>query len=494
MSEFAATESAPVKEADGGGSSGSLRAKAARASVWRLSVYTITRAVTIITAPILAAVLSPEDFALIAMATVVVQGLAMFSEIGIGPAIIQSKRDDAAFLNTAWTMQAMRGVVLMLGTAVLAWPTAWFYKQDKLGPVVVAVGMSALLAGFNSTSIFTLNRNLAEGRRATVELIGGLLTRGVTIAWAFLAPNVWAFVAGTLVSTLFTLVASHLWLPGIRNRFAFDREAARSLFKFGKWIFVGTVIAFFSQQIDRLMLAKLTVFSAVGVYGIALTVARLPQEFSGVLVAHVVYPVMAKFARDDSGGLGERVLRLRGLLLPVEVAGMLGVVTLSPWFFRVFFDTRYADAEWIAPLAAGAIWVAILSGTLHKTLLALGGTRILAISEFVDVVATVVFCLLGHAIAGLPGFIIGTALGAAASYGVILASLIKRGVHAHWQDLSYTAWFAALSAAGMSVNALADQHLHGFAAPLAGAGVCGMMVAAVGLWGARKLWPEFKKR
>ena len=114
---------------------------------------------------ILARLLFPEAFGLMALVTVVLVGLAMFSDVGIGPAISRSPRgDDPAFLNTAWTMHVIRGVMLWLTALALAWPLAWFYEAPDLRNLLPVAGISLLIAGFNPTRIETANRHLLLGR------------------------------------------------------------------------------------------------------------------------------------------------------------------------------------------------------------------------------------------------------------------------------------------------------------------------------------------
>src|SRR5206468_9319193 len=132
-------------------SRGSVRNAALRGSAWVVAGYAGGQALRFGSNLILARWLFPADFGLMALVNVFLQGLQMFSDVGIGPNIIQNKRgDDPAFLNTAWTVQVIRGAALWVGSCLLSLPLGAFYGESRLGRLIPVAGMTALISGFNS--------------------------------------------------------------------------------------------------------------------------------------------------------------------------------------------------------------------------------------------------------------------------------------------------------------------------------------------------------
>jgi hypothetical protein len=120
---------------------------------------------------ILTRLLYPEAFGVMALVTMVLVGLQMFSDTGIGPAISRSPRgDEPGFLNTAWTVNVIRGLLLWGLTALAAWPMARFLRGAGTGAASAGGGAGAVIAGFNPTRIDTANRHLLLGRVTLVEL------------------------------------------------------------------------------------------------------------------------------------------------------------------------------------------------------------------------------------------------------------------------------------------------------------------------------------
>jgi O-antigen/teichoic acid export membrane protein len=168
----------------------SLKSLALTGSLWTLGGYGASQVLRLGSHLILAWLLTPQIFGLMALVKVVQQGLNMFSDVGIKPSIIQNKRgDDPEFLNTAWTIQILRGISLWICACVLAWPfAALFARNDpaawQLKSLLPVTGFVAVFEGFNSTALATLNRNLHLGRMTMLELATQIVSLTVMVIWA----------------------------------------------------------------------------------------------------------------------------------------------------------------------------------------------------------------------------------------------------------------------------------------------------------------------
>jgi O-antigen/teichoic acid export membrane protein len=171
----------------------SLRSRTIRGTLWTTGGYGISLVLRLGINLVLTRLLAPPMFGVMSLVNIFIQGLQGFSDVGIGPAIIQSKRgDDPAFLNTAWTIQVLRGFALGGVSALIAWPVAKLYGDRQLLWLLPVAGSTALIAGFNSTAVFTLNRHLDVAKLTVLNLIGQVAGAFVMIGWALKWPSVWA--------------------------------------------------------------------------------------------------------------------------------------------------------------------------------------------------------------------------------------------------------------------------------------------------------------
>lgn len=168
----------------------SLKKLAIRGTVWTIAGFGASQILRFGCNVILTRLLFPELFGLMALVNIFILGLHLFSDIGIGPSIIQNKRgDDPAFLNTAWTLQIIRGFCLWVCAVLIAWPIAKFYAEPQLLWLLPVLGLSTIIAGFNSTALFTLNRHMAVRKLAIFELGVQIIYLTVMMVWAWFSPT-----------------------------------------------------------------------------------------------------------------------------------------------------------------------------------------------------------------------------------------------------------------------------------------------------------------
>jgi O-antigen/teichoic acid export membrane protein len=468
-----------------------LRRLAVHASLWAVGGYAAAQVLRLGGNVVLALVLSPDDFGLMALITVFLQGIQLFSDTGIRPSIIHSARgEDPAFLNTAWTIQAIRGAMLWAAAIALAAPVALFYRQPQLLWLLPVAGVSNLMTGLGSTSLITLDRRLALGRVTVVNLSVRFLQIMITLVWALWSPSVWALVGGTLIGTALRVVASHTLLyDGVLNRFGWDRAAARALFHFGKWVFVGTIIGFLASQLDRLLLGKLVPIGVLGVYSIAAVLAMQPNRVCEELASRVLFPILASVARRDRTSFADALRRSRAVVLPAAVVSTAAVWLLAPTFFEILYRDQYRDAGWMAQLLCVPVWFTILGTTAAKGLFAVGDSRSVTVASLARLLVGGTASLVGLKWSGgLEGFILGFGAGAAAGHVVVVALLRASGIDILAQDLLHTAAVLLVIGAGMLAAPLAASALGASMPPAAVtiASAATILVAA-SIWALRRV-------
>lgn len=423
----------------------SLKKLAIRGTLWTIAGYGASQILRFGSNLILTRLLFPELFGLMALVNVFIIGLHLFSDIGIGTSIIQNKRgDDPAFLNTAWTLQIVRGFGLWFCCIAIAWPIAKIYQEPQLLWLIPAVGLGTVISGFNSTILFTLNRHMAVGQLAIFELGGQVISLAVVIVCAWLNPSIWALVIGGIVLASVQMIWSHLLNPGLPNRFTWDRDAANELFSFGKWIFISTILTFLAEQTDRLILGKLISFEMLGVYGIAFALADIPRQVIVAISGKVIFPVFSKFADLPRETFRAKILQNRKLVLIAMALGLTVLVSFGDKLILALYDRRYAAAAWMLPLLALGIWPRILTQTIDSALFAIGKPLYTAYGSLFKFLFMVIGLPVGFSLMGLSGAVIVVALNDVPFYAAISYGLWREKLTAVVQDIEATALFLAL--------------------------------------------------
>lgn len=446
----------------------SIKKLAIRGTIWTLISYGLGNFLRLFSNLLLTRMLFPEAFGLMALVTTVLVGLHLFSDIGFGPNIIQNKRgDDPNFLNTAWTLQIIRSSIIWVATVVLAVPAAHFYNQPALVGLFPVVGLTTLIDGFQSTSVYTLSRHLNVRTLQLLGLTQQVISITVMLLWARVNPSVWAIAAGSIAGSLFRLTWSHLILPDSKNRLRWEPEAVRELISFGKWIFFSTAATFLALQADRLILGKLIPLEVLGTYSIALGLAELPKNLISNLSSNVVLPAISKMTDRPRPELRQSILKHRQLILLGAAVMVALLASFGDVVVRVLYDNRYAQGAWILPLLAFGLWPNILHESIRQALIAVGQPKYEATGQFLKCITVSVGIPIGFylgerlGVGGLLGAVLVVVINDLPLYGPVSYGLRNEGLSVVRQDLLISGLFVALIGVIVSV-----RWLLGFGFPL----------------------------
>jgi len=441
-----------------------LQKQAAKGTVYIVGFYGVSVALRILSSIVLTRIFSPEYFGIITLLTTVLVGLTLFSHIGLNDSVIQSRRgDEPVFLNTAWTLELLRGIGLWLIAVALARPVAWFYHEPRMTLLLPALGFSCVIAGVTSPSVLNLTRHMGVGKTSFLELLGQVVQFVVTLGWALIHPSLWALVGGRLASEAARMGASYFFLPELRPRFTLDKECLRELFAFGRWILIGTALTFLANQSDRLILGKLVSAATLGVYGIAFTLSDLPRQVIGLFCSRIGYPFIAKFSSRPRKDYRAVLLKYRLPVLVVAGLGLIVAICVGDQAVIHVYDHRYYQAAWMVGILAFGLWHTTLYSTLSPAILALSKAHYNAIGNLVFCIALFTLIPLGYHYYGMPGAVAAVAFGDLPVYFVVQYSAHREGVGTLLQDALMTVAFL-LTLAG----ALALRMSLGFGLPFHG--------------------------
>ena len=410
-----------------------LMARVLRSASWMMIGYGGSQALRLAANLALARLLFPEAFGLMALVTVVTVGLSLFSDLGIGPSIAQNSRgDDPDFLNTAWSIQVLRGFGLWGFTLVLAWPMAWLYQAPELLYYLPIAGIGLALAGFNPTRIETAHRHLLVGPVTLLELAAQVIGIGSMVLLAWLSGSVIALVLGGVIQAAAKLALTHFGLPGLRNRFCWEPSAVTELVRFGKWIFLSTAFWFLTSQGDRAILGKFVSLEVLGIYNIGFFLASFPMLLGHAVNQRLMIPVYRDkpVAEDPANRRKQQLLRAG---LTATILGLLLIMAwIGPWLVDLLYDARYAQAGAMVVMISLTLVPAVITMTYDQAALAAGDSRAFFVFTASRALLQTSLFLLATLWFGLPGGILAMGLSMLAAYPVLVWLAVK---HQAWDPL-----------------------------------------------------------
>jgi O-antigen/teichoic acid export membrane protein len=409
---------------------------------------------------LLTRLLFAETFGLMALISVLLFALEMFSDIGIGPSIVRSERgDDPVFLDTMWTVQVVRGIGMWIVASILAVPFAHFYEQPILAQLVPIAGLNAVIAGLASTKEFTLNRHLYLGRVAVLELAsqtaGALAMVLLALAWR----SVWALVLGAMLTAAVRTTLSFALLPGHNNRFRWEAEARKELVGFGRWVFLSTMLTFAAQSADRLLFGKLVTMEVLGVYGIGKMMAAAPTEAIGHIAMNVVFPFYSRIVGAGQA-LRPAFARARRPLLVAAGLGLSLLAATGDSIIELLYDPRYEEAGWVLQVLAIGAWFGVLWTTHIAALLALGRSQWMAAANAAKAIGTVALIPVGFMLRGFPGAVAALAVAEVIPLIVSTIAISREELASALGDVPLTALVLGSAALGAWVARTQTSSVH----------------------------------
>ena len=367
-----------------------LRQRILNAGIWTIGGHTASQALRLVSNLIMTRLLLPEAFGIMVIANSFILGLTLFSDVGLGQSVVRSKRGhEDVFTNTVWTIQVLRGCLIwgisLVVALVLAVLAHWHvfsadsvYAHPQLPLVLCTLALSAIVLGLESTNLAMASRALNVRKITLIELQSQIGALAVMAVWAYLSKSIWALVVGAITSVAIRTILSHTWIPGIQNRFQWDKAAAKEIIGFGKWVFISSILGFFVSNGDKLIMGGLMSASSLGMFSIASFLINAIQQVFSKLSSTVGFPTFCEVVRNRPEDLKKTYYKLR---LPIDLASLFGagfLFSAGHVITQIMYNQRYHDVGHMFEILSLSL-LEIRYGLAGDCFMAMGRPKILSV-------------------------------------------------------------------------------------------------------------------
>jgi O-antigen/teichoic acid export membrane protein len=368
----------------------------------------------------------------------------MFSELGILANVVQHPRgDDPAFLNTAFSIQAARGLFIWFVAVLCAYPVALFYKQPEIMPLLVVAGLSEMVRGLTSTAAWTLTRHVNLKNITLLSVGAEVASFGVAIVWAVASPSAWALVARTVASAVVYAAGSH-FIAKPFVRFGWDRTAARDILHFGGWISLSTAAYFLGGQGERLVLAKFVTPAELGCFSLAIMISSVPAGGIGQLVNQIFLPVISSSVRTSRMGTVRDFGRARRLFFAVALFAGVGFLSCGKPFVTLLLNPKYRMTGWMLQALGLRVALDLFAAPASSLILAYGQSKYSAAANTTRLVFMIGGIWCAFALFGLREAIYVLVVAQVLSYFPLIFGIGKLLPEVVWGEIRYYVLFLAL--------------------------------------------------
>jgi O-antigen/teichoic acid export membrane protein len=331
----------------------------------------VTQLVRFGTNIVLARLLTPEDFGIVAIALVVSVLLDQVKDFGTGSAIIQRESVDDKLLNSVFYLNLALGALLGLGLYLSAGSLASLLGNPDAKPVLQAFSVLTVVTSLAQIHNSLLRRNLRFFEIGIVTSVSAVVTALVSIGGALLGLNYWALVIGTAVGTITGTVLVWVydrWRPSLTLSLA----SLKSIWGYSLHLFLSNIMFMFFTQVDKIIIGRFLGSTALGTYTLAQRTVTSPVQSVSTVVSQVAFPAFSR-RQNDHAALRNAIVRSSRVVALITFPAMIGLAVLAEPTVKVVFGSQWLGLIpiiwWLAPIAA------VQSATVNSSQLLLAKGR-----------------------------------------------------------------------------------------------------------------------
>ncbi len=451
---------------------------------WMVGARLISRVIDLGTMLVLAHILSPKDFGLVAIAMAVIYIVEAALELPLSQALVRLPHITEAHYDTAFTLSVMRGGIVTVLVGLIGLPFSRIYGDHRLLPLVAVLSLAPVARGMVSPRLAKFSRGLDFSPDFTMEFAGKLVAFLVAVGLAITTKSYWAIAAGTVAAPTVGAITSYVLAP-YRPRLSL---AAMSAFSgFLGWITAAQIVSAFNWQADRMLLGKLSSRAELGLFAAANDTSNIPVM---ALLGPMLRPLLTAFSllRHDTKRLLSSYQSSASAMLALGLPILVGESLIAYPAVRLLFGEKWMGSAPLLRWLAISLIPSLFAAPLGSLVMAFGKTQLFFRRNLLEICIKLPLVVIGAIKIGFMGVVIARCVSETLTviYSMYLVRnliglSIRQQLIAPWRSMA-----AAGAMAVVVVIALPRFTLSAHTLPLAlttiGAALLGAVTYASSLW------------
>ena len=416
------------------------------ATFWVILIFGLSQALRLGSNLILTRLLEPQVFGVMAVVSVVIFGITMFTDIGLWAFVVRHKTpENPHLLNAVWTLHVVRGWIvffiiiflmsmLAAGNHYLPQYFHGIYTDPRLPILILITSTGALIAGYKSLASPIMSLKLDVRKLELIEFVAQLIGTSVMLLWVWFYPSIWGLLASGIISTIIITFSSYYFFP-FRHKLVWDKAIVVEVFHFSKWIVLASALTYLFSQGDKLFFAGKVTAAELGVYSIAFMLVGTLTSVTQMLAEKIVFSVFATLAYGDRQVLKDKYYKVR-LYLDTPIFFAVGLlIALGPTIVSILYDARYSDAGWMFQILMVSVVGHSLSLVSMECLSALSITQVRMWVMLIRTIGLFVGLPVFFGLYGLHGAIWAIAINVWLSLPLVYWTLAKNSVFSFYKEI-----------------------------------------------------------
>lgn len=352
--------------------------------------------ISLVVTAILARLIAPEEFGIVAIATVIIAFFAIFCDLGLAPAIIQKQDLDSKDLSNIFSFTIWMGLFLTLCFFISASLIADYYDKEILRPLCRILSVNLLFASLNIVPNALLFKNkqfkFIAYRTLIVQVIAGVFA----IAAAYLLPTeykIYALLFNPIISSIVLFILSYLKYPQ-KFRFTLGIPSLKKIFSFSAYQFMFNVINYFSRNLDKLMVGKYLGMNPLGYYEKSYRLMMLPLQNITAVISPVMHPIFAEF-QNNLKQLSDSYVKVVKFLALIGFPLSILLFFTSKELVLMIFGGQWLPSVEAFQILSISVGIQIILSTSGSIFQAANNTKVMFLSGVLSTILTIAGICIG---------------------------------------------------------------------------------------------------
>jgi lipopolysaccharide exporter len=382
--------------------------------MWISAARGTTNLLSALSTIVLARLLLPTDFGLVALAVSMLVVLDAFTELSLSQALIHTKEPTPDHYNTAWSLGLARGLLIGLGFASVAPLAASAYSEPRLQEVMFALAISAVAGGLQNPKLVMFQKQLRFHQQGILSIASTLINVIVSITVAAVFRSYWALIAGMLAGQITNVILSYMMFP---FRPSLRWKHFGELWRFSVWVSLGQIVNTLNYRFDHLLVGTYLGRADLGLYHVGSRLAVLPGREIVRPLTGTLFPAFS-LAASDPERLRRGYQRVQSVVTAIALPTSIGFGLIADPLVRLALGEKWLGAIPVVQLLA-AIYSIDTFGSLATPLgMAQGQTRLLFVRSVQKFAIRVPMVVAGLILGGFTGLLYARMIAGAA--GVVV--------------------------------------------------------------------------
>lgn len=306
--------------------------------IWSFIAQVVRQGLQFLTAAILARLLSPSDFGVVGMATVVTGFILLFEDLGTSAAVIYRKDVSDKLLSSIFWCNVVFGIITMAVLLLIAPLVAIFYREPRVSPILRALSLNFVFQGISAVNRSLLQRRLSFSILTKIQIVAIVASSVVGIGTALTGAGVWSFVYQSWTNSIMTTILFVI-LSDWRPKAVFSWDEVKSVSSYSLHLTGFNIFNYFSRNADNFLVGRYLGAQVLGHYSVAYRLLLYPLQNVSSVVSRVMFPAFSKVQDDER--FRRIYLRVTGAIASVTFPMMLGLMAVREPFVSSFFGLEW---------------------------------------------------------------------------------------------------------------------------------------------------------